>query len=253
MGLGAILGALRKWPFHPKYFGLLTAFVFFALALGLVPYEAAGAPEQALFFTAVRTLFAFVGGAGFTAWLSMSIYEYIGERTQERAWNREFAVRMVTEVYGPIYDDLRRNLDRTRVHLAAFKLSAGSYFETKYLSLLAPSTLMEKGVRLLGVVADHNRMLDRGLGKAQGIVIRFTENYLRSLGILSEERVATGAEARYILGATEPSFKENYDRFLRELEKILAEHTLSGDIGKFDKELRETVLRSPEAKDDRRE
>src|SRR3990172_2378050 len=111
----------RKWPFHPKYLGLAFAVLFFTVAVGLVYVEMGAAPLDVPFWSAVRTLLAILGGSGFTAWLSMSIYEYVTERGQERSWRRQFALDLVKEIYGPMHDEIMRYLDRVRAHITSFK------------------------------------------------------------------------------------------------------------------------------------
>src|SRR3989442_14326230 len=94
-----------EWPFHPKYVGALTALVFFGLAIEAISFEsaaeAAGQRGQVVYWAAWRTLFAFVGGAGFTAWLSMTVYEYLQWRGQGKEGRRGVLGNMGKGTFGP--------------------------------------------------------------------------------------------------------------------------------------------------------
>lgn len=237
-----------RWPFHPKNLALFTAIIFFALALWTISMESANPPD-ALFWSSARTFASFLGGAGFTAWLSMSVYEYITVRAQDLAFRRQFASDMVRNLYGPVYDELIANLERMDSDMSGLNWSAGKALGTKYLALLAPQSLVARGISMGGLIAQHNILLEEEKGILQAKVNNFTAEYIKRLGAPAGSRPpATGAEARSILGATDHGIKEAYDRFLTDFEEFLRREGLTGTASDFDRQLREALLSSPEAK-----
>lgn len=237
----------RVWPFHPKYLGLGFAVVFFALAVGLVLVETRAPPLDAPFWSAVRTLLAVLGGSGFTAWLSMTIYEYVSERGQERNWRRQFALDLVKEIYGPMHDEIVRYRNRLKEHITSFKWDAASFVRSKYLALMVSESTTQKAEQLSRLTGEYNRTFEPTYRALQSVVVETTREFLMRVGGVEQADLTTGAEARYILGATAPGYREGYDRFMRAVAAILEKRGISTDLGEFEKTLRENVLKRPEA------
>jgi len=253
----------RRWPFHPKNLGLAIALICFPAAILSAPIEQTIAAEFVPYISALRTVLAFFGGAGFTAWLSMSTYEYIHEKSQRREWDRQFALEKVREFYGPLYDELQSNLLLLRRDFTTLHTNAVSFFKTRYISLLVPSALIKKGKVLSDAVMNYNDQYAALFGKLTEIVQGFTNAWIEDNRGMADDGVFSGAEARYILGRTHVGFEQSYARFLRKTdialhtirlkisespsEMSLPETTVSGNIKEFDKELRAIVLSSLEA------
>lgn len=238
-----------EWPFHPKYLGLGTAFVFFALSLWIVRYEISATPTEAAAWAALRTIFGFLGGACFTAWLTMSIFEYVGRRNQEREWKRSFSVDMVKEIYGPIYNELRSNLTRMESDFGTPDWSAGSFLALRYLALLAPETLIKKAAALGPLVREFPRSYDRLHGALQLRIENFANGYLTRAGQPEVRVRLTGGETRHLLGAKDPGLKEAYNRFLKDYEQTAKGRGLEVTIAELDKAVREDFESRPEAKE----
>lgn len=235
---------------HPKYIGMVVAVVFFGASLATVPLETLR-PEQGMFLSALRTLFAFLGGSGFTAWLSMTIYEYITRESQNRGWQREFAVELVREVYGPVFDEMKRNLEIVGEHFSKAKWSSSAILQRRYLSLLVPNILIEMGTRF-GVEAwEYGEFYDRQIGRLHELILHSANEYIEGVGGPGEAITSTtGAEARILLGGTEQALKKNYRQgFLQSFEKACQERRLDPSIAEFEAHLEAALSEDPGAQE----
>ncbi len=241
-----------EWPFHPKYVGALTALVFFGLAIAAISYEsgaeAAGQRGQVVYWAAWRTLFAFVGGAGFTAWLSMTVYEYVHWRGQDREASREFFVSMVKDLYGPIYDEITSNRQRLG-EFEPLDLSANSRLEQTYLSIYVPPIVINTSHSLLSHGASYNENLGQTISALQSMVAEFTASYFVAKGGPYELPGLSGAEAKGILGANVSPNAESYRQFLERERGRAHALGLKIDMDDFHRSLRRHIWDSQVAKD----
>jgi len=241
-----------EWPFHPKYVGALTALVFFGLAIAAISYEsaaeAAGQRGQVVYWAAWRTLFAFVGGAGFTAWLSMTVYEYVHWRGQDREASREFFVSMVKDLYGPIYDEITSNRQRLG-EFEPLDLSANSRLEQTYLSIYVPPIVIDISHSLLSHGASYNERLGQIISALQSMVAEFAASYFVAKGGPHELPRLSGAEAKGILGANVSPNAESYRQFLEREQGRAQALGLKIDMDDFHGNLRRHIWDSQVAKD----
>ncbi len=209
---------------HPKWYGLGVAAVFFLLALWTLAVEATLIPEQpgqALFYSGLRTLFAFLGGAGFTAFLSMHIYEYITSRNQVHGWKHEFDVDKVRQTYGPLYDEMRRATKMLDEQLHMVRLRQVEVLQRQYMSILVPPTLLQKIKGLLKGAKEFGKLHDQLKRKMGDLIMNNVSGYVLDQGGGQLSFSLGGGEWQYVLGVTHPSFKANYDRMIEMVENHL--------------------------------
>ncbi len=235
---------------HPKYIGVVVAVVFFGASLATVPLETLY-PGQGLFLSALRTFFAFLGGSGFTAWLSMTIYEYITKENQKRGWQREFAVELVREVYGPVFDEMKRNLETVGEHFAKARWSTAAILQRRYLSLLVPDILIEMGTRFEVEGWEYNELYDREMGRLHELVRLSANEYIEGIGGPPDAITSTtGAEARFLLGATQQGLRKNYqEQFLKSFRKVCEESKLNPSVAEFEAPLQAALSGDPGAQE----
>ncbi len=235
------------WPFHPKYVGLIIA-VIFLLALFLTfLYEplAVGDPG---FLVTLRTFLAVFGGSGFTAWLSMTIYEYITRRTQRAGWKHQFDVDKVREVYGPVYNEMRRNLELLTVHFSNVKWGQSHQaLQLQYLSLLVPDHLIELGKDFEHLAGEYNRLHDEAVGRLNNRVRSLANSYLDDIGGPSSSiKSLSGSESKYLLGGTHPDLTRNFRQFLSDVVDICEKSRVEIDVNEFEVWLQSQIRAEPD-------
>ena len=227
---------------HPKWYGLGIAAAFFLLALWTLTVEATLIPDQpgqALFYSGLRTLFAFLGGAGFTAFLSMHIYQYVTSQNQVRGWEHEFDVDKVREVYGPLYDELKRAEQLLDEQFAMPRLRQVELLRRRYMSLLVPETLLDKGEKILVAANQYRDLHDRAGGKLNNVAENTTRQYLQGNISLS----VGGGEWQYVFGATHPSFEKKYNLLLELVDEQLKRGGSGrGSVSEFEVRMKAALL-----------
>ncbi len=232
-----------EWPFHPKHIGIAIAAVFLFAYIFTVLYERMLPVPQREFYSELRTFFAVIVGSGFTAWLSMTIYEFITRRAQRRGWKHQFDIDKVREVYGPVYNETRRNLELLTDHLSQVKLGQShGLLQLQYLSLLVPDHLIQLGRDFEHLANEYNVIIDEVLGKLQNRVRSLANSYLVDIGAPSDSvKSLSGPEARYLLGGKHPDFRRHFAGFLSNIEKICNENQVEVDSSEFEVWLRAQI------------
>ena len=236
------------WPFHPKYVGAIIAVIFLSALLLTFVYEQTLAVVDTGSFVALRTFLAVFGGSGFTAWLSMTIYEYITRRTQRAGWKHQFDVDKVREVYGPVYNEMRRNLELLTVHFSNVKWGRShAVFQLQYLSLLVPDHLIRLEKDFEGLADEYNRLHDETVGKLNNRVRSLANSYLADIGGPSDSiKSLSGSESRYLLGGTHPDHTRNFRRFLSDVVGICEKNQVEIDVNELEVWLKSQIRGEPE-------
>jgi hypothetical protein len=224
---------------------------FFALTVWAAVSESTSPPKDVPLWTALKTVFAFLGGSGVTAWLSMSIYEFITSRNQERGWKHAFDVDKVRETYGPIYDEMRMNIERLSKDFSKVDPPYIWKLQRQYMALLVPNYIIQKGNDFLLLADEYNGRYDQATARLDNIVNETVRDYIVSSGGPSLQRIAFSSGVwKYVLGATNPQFKKNYDMLLSFLEEKMKESKLQlENISDFEKKLRASLLQNADAEE----
>ncbi len=222
------------------------AMAFFPLAL----WMGAAPPDRTLFYSTLATIFAFLGGSGFTAWLSMTIYEYITRESQKRGWKHEFDIDLVKEIYGPIHNRLRWVREILNVHFSGVKVGELALLHRQYLSILIPSKIIDMGGDFERLAGEYNESYNQVKGRLNELVRDAANSYLADLGGPSGAIDSMrGGEARYILGATHPALKSAYQELLQKVMKVCTESGLDGKTSELEARLKEVLLSEPAAQE----
>ena len=206
------------WPLHPKNFAMIMAVVFFAILIALVVCES-GLPQPPSWYLTGTAILSVLGGSCFTAWLSMSIYEFITKQEQERRHKREFDVDLVKTLYGPLYDELMRVRDRLLDNFDFLGLDQLHALHFRYLRLLVPVTLIERGKGLEALAAEYRTVFasaDQTLNRRGAEIAKsFTEErggILNMVPISGNVDALAGGEWRAVLGTADSGPKSMFDR-----------------------------------------
>ncbi len=240
----------QKPSLHPKDKGLIFAVVFFGALMSTVLFEQLR-PDQGLFLSTLRTLFAFLGGSGFTAWLSMTIYEYITRENQKREWSRQFRVELVKDIYGPVFDEMKRNLEIVREQFQKARWRVGRVLQRRYLSLLVPDSLIEMATRLEAEAWEYNEFYDRERGRLDELIRLSANEYIEGIGGPPNAITGTtGVEARCLLGGTQQGLRKSYrEGFLRSFGEVCEESKLDPPIAEFEAHLQAALSGDPGAQE----
>lgn len=230
------------WPFHPKYVGALIAAVFLSAFFLTFVYEPPAFPAE------LRALLAIIGGSGVTAWLTMTIYEYITRKTQRAGWKHQFDVDNVREVYGPVYNEMRRNLELLTLHFSPVKWAqAHAVFQLQYMALLVPDHLIQLEKDFERLADGYNRLHDETVGQLNNRVRSLTNSYLADIGgPASLIESLYGAESRYLLGAKHPDFQRTFQKFITDVEKVCDQNRLNINLNEFEEWLRSQIRANPD-------
>ncbi len=241
--LGDVLRPSGNWrKGHPKWHALLVAMVFFGLLAVTLVLESYS-PGQALLYSGLRTLFAAIGGSGFAAFVSMSIYEYVTARNQEREWKHDFDLAKVEHIFGPLYDELQTKMEtlRSDLHLSPLKLAGR--LEYQYLALLVPESLLEKTRHFSRWALEFGELHDRVQGIMNEMIIKTTREYIRKVGGPDVSFSLGGGEWKIVFGAENSSFRENYDRIVEMVRSYLEKAPVAaGSVSDFEVQLRAALL-----------
>ncbi len=231
-----------EWPFHPKYLGVLIAAISFSAFFFFLIYEPAALPPE------LAALLAVLGGSGFTAWLTMTIYEYITRRTQRAGWMHQFDVEKVREVYGPVYNEMRRNLELLTDHFSVVKWSQShATFQLQYMSLLVPDHLIQLEKDFERRADEYNRLHDETLGKLNNRIQDLVRSYLADIGGATSSVVSlSGSESKYLLGGRHPDLTRNFREFLSRVEKLGEENGVEIDLDEFEVWLESRIRAEPD-------
>ncbi len=231
-----------EWPFHPKYVGAIIAAVFLSAFFLTFVYELPS------FFSDLRPLLAVIGGSGFTAWLTMTIYEFITRRTQRSGWKHQFDVDKVREVYGPVYNEMRRNLELLTVHFSQVKWGQShAAFQLQYMSLLVPNHFIRLEEEFERLAYEYNGLWEETVGKLNNRVQSLANDYLANIGgSPSLIKSLYGPESKYLLGGHAPDFRKNFQRFLADVEKVCTENGIEIDLDEFEVWLESQIRADPD-------
>ncbi len=230
------------------------AIVFFGL-LVVTSYIESGLPAQPAWYLTVTAILGVLGGSCFTAWLSMSIYEFISNQGQERGYKREFDVDLTKNLYGPLYDELMIARIGITYNFELRELPQLDSLKWKYLRLLVPESLLDKRERLTSLAASYRQSFGRtGYAldvRGAQLATAFVERLGGSMNVESfsgQKDRLQGGEWRAALGSE--SLEANLDRLcgaVGSATKPASQNEASQLAGEFKRDFTDAIKSDPAA------